>query len=262
MTKHTLHNIINRLAGAGFKVVAIVSDNGGSNIGQRSSLCVSEENPCFEQNDTKIHVFSDVPHCLKLIRNWILDYGFILCDGSIVSKQPLIKLIALHTTEVSSLFDLGEKHLLCKGVERQNVRLAEQLLSFKTAEALKQYFPEDPVAISTAHFISKVARWYDLMNTYICYTANKAKKAYGLDIDYQNEILEDFFVIMSTMSVNKPVTQSGKPRALEVFQKGVLLSIRALQSLYLYLKETTELQFILTHRLNQNGLESFLALFG
>lgn len=59
------------------------------------------------------------------------------------------------------------------------------------------------------------------------------------------------------MTVNKPVTLSGNPRALELFQKGVLLSIRALQSLYLYLNEKHEIKFILTHRLNQNGLESF-----
>lgn len=219
MTKFTLKNVVNRLAEAGFTVVAIVSDNGGSNIGLRTNLCVSEENPFFELNQTKIHVFSDVPHLLKLIRNWILDYGFIMSDGSVVSKIPLIKLISLHTTEVSSLYDLGEKHLSCKGVERQNVRLAEQLLSFKTATALKQYFPEDPVALSTAEFIMKVSKWYDVMNTYVCYSAKQTKKAYGLDIENQNNILDDFFVTISTMSVKKTDYSVWKTESTRAFPK-------------------------------------------
>lgn len=42
-------------------------------------------NPC-----TNIFFFADVPNPIKLIRNWFLDYGFILKDGTLINKALLV----------------------------------------------------------------------------------------------------------------------------------------------------------------------------
>lgn len=50
----------------------------------------------------------------------------------------------------------------------------------------------------------------------------------------------------------------GKHRQLIQFQKGIL-SNASLLSLYKYLKETYNMEYVLTHRLNQDVLENFFS---
>ncbi|KAF0712220.1 Uncharacterized protein FWK35_00026235, partial [Aphis craccivora] len=62
----------------GFEVVALVSDMGPTNIGLWKSLNITPSSPSFINPVTlkNIHVFADVPHLLKLIRNHFIDRGF------------------------------------------------------------------------------------------------------------------------------------------------------------------------------------------
>lgn len=75
MTKDLLYTIIIELNKIDFHVVAITSDMGATNVGLWRSLDVSVENTSFEHpiKKTKIYVFADVPHLLKLARNHLLD---------------------------------------------------------------------------------------------------------------------------------------------------------------------------------------------
>jgi len=50
-----------------------------------------------------------------------------------------------------------------------------------------------------------------------------------------------------------------KISGLQTFQKGVIISCKSLQRLYIYLKEKYDIKFILTHRLNQDSLESLFS---
>lgn len=54
-----------------------VCDMGGANQGLLRSLGVTEVPPNFANpcNDNKVHVFADVPHLLKLIKNNLVDHG-------------------------------------------------------------------------------------------------------------------------------------------------------------------------------------------
>jgi len=76
-----------------------------------------------------------------------------------------------------------------------------------------------------------------------------SSKAYGLDIQRPNEILDKFIISMRV---------HGK-RALVQFQKGIVMANNSLRNLYEDLKLYHNIQYILTRRLNQDVLENFFS---
>jgi Transposase protein len=77
MTSELLNRIVSLLHEAAYIVVACVSDMGSSNLGLWKQLDVSYTKPyfCHPVTNEKISMFADVPHLLKLIRNWLLQTG-------------------------------------------------------------------------------------------------------------------------------------------------------------------------------------------
>jgi hypothetical protein len=79
----TLNNIISKLHDAGYIVVAVANDMGPDNqklwlelgIGMHRKKCYFPNPAC---DSLKVFVFADVPHLLKLLRNYFLDQGFFL----------------------------------------------------------------------------------------------------------------------------------------------------------------------------------------
>lgn len=138
-----------------------------------------------------IYLFADAPHMLKLTRNWFLDYGFVLQDGTIINKYKVYELFQKVKTEISPAFKLSELHFDCKGTERMNVRLAAELFSHTTATCLRRYFPDDVEASKLADFVDMVNYWFDIMNSY----TDKGpwfKRAYGLELKHQDKVLGKF----------------------------------------------------------------------
>lgn len=80
-----------------------------------------------------IYLFADAPHMLKLLRNWFLDYGFVLKDGTIITKDKVYELMLMVKSEISPAFKLSELHFDCKDNERMNGQLAAELFSHTTA---------------------------------------------------------------------------------------------------------------------------------
>jgi hypothetical protein len=107
-------------------VVACVSDCGASNMGLWKELGINADNTSFEHPITKnnIYMFADASHLLKLIRNWLLDVGFVLEDKSVTNKTPLQALVSITDTEVRPNWKVSQKHLDCQKSQRQNVTLA------------------------------------------------------------------------------------------------------------------------------------------
>jgi hypothetical protein len=143
MTKAILYRIITELHHSGYRVVSCVSDCGGGNIGLWKELGLNYQQTNFLHpvTNSSIFYFPDVPHLLKLFRNWLLDTGFILESGKAVNRQPLDALLKATSTEVSVCHRLQDAHLTCEGSQRQNVRLAAELLSHTTSTALMRYLP-------------------------------------------------------------------------------------------------------------------------
>lgn len=189
MTKDILNSFIKHLHSIGFNVVGIVNDNGGGNVGLWTVCNVNFENSYILHPETgeKIHMFSDVPHLLKLLRNWFIDGGFLLPDGTELNQFRIRQLLESNT-EISPLFKLSILHLELQGAERQNVRMASELFSRTVAESLRRHFPGDEVVHKLANFIELVNNWFDIMNSYSM-NGIGYKKPYGLNLDEQDRIL-------------------------------------------------------------------------
>lgn len=208
---------------------------------------------CFHPvTKEKIYFFADGPHLLKLIRNWLIDTGYILKNGKLVVVAPIKRLIDTANTEISSCHKLTNQHLNCEKTMRQNVGLACQLLSNTTATALKRYFPGDELAENVAEFIELVSSWFDTMNSYTPFPSIPTKLPFGKNFDQQNDILNKIIDSFSTM---RCVSKT----SMQTFQKGVIISSKSLQQLYEDMKQKHKIFFILTHRLNQDCLENFFS---
>jgi hypothetical protein len=80
---------------------------------------------------------------MKLARNHALDQEICLNpddddnEHQIVNKLPYEELAKLSAQDVGK-YSLNLNHVQCQGHERQNVRIAAQLLSASVARALKE----------------------------------------------------------------------------------------------------------------------------
>lgn len=256
ITQEILNKVLTKLYSIGFNVVACVADCGGGNVGLWKILGISPEKSYFLHpiSGKNIYFFPDVPHLLKLVRNWLVDTGFILPDGSMINKKPLYDLLELTNHELSVCHRLTKKHLECEKCERHNVALAAQLLSHTTATALIHYEPgmNKKLARDTGKFVDIVSNWFDLMNAYTPAERLCTKKPYGMNLVQQNETLEKMYQMALTMKC------VGK-RSLQTFQKAILMSIASTKLLMQDMKEIYNCTYILTNRLNQDCLESFFS---
>lgn len=158
----------------------------------------------------------DAPHLLKLVRNWLLDTGYTLSDGSIITKAPLQDLVEKVTnSELSINFKLTKKHLECKSIERQNVAMANQLLSHSTACALRQYYADNVEAQNLANFISIVNDWFDIMNSRNVFETQLLKKPFGNAFPQQLSALQKMYDLIESMRCQNK-------NQLVIFQQGIL----------------------------------------
>jgi hypothetical protein len=254
ITDTILNGLTSKLNGIGYKVVACVSDMGASNRGLWKQLGVSKEKPWYPHPDDgqRIHFFADTPHLLKLIRNWLLDTGFKLENGSVIHKGPLVELVKQDSGEYQACFKLSEAHINCVKSQRQSVKLAAQLLSHTTATALKRYKPgiNSSLCDNLAKFIAETNDWFDVMNSHIVDVFGfPCKGAYGLHEHQQNAALDTF---MHTVETMRCCTKN----SMQEFQKGIVMSTKSIKNLLVDVRSRFGMTYLLTHRLNQDALEN------
>lgn len=130
MADEILINIISEasceLHAVGYTIVTFVCDCGGGNMCLWKKLNINVDNTAFPHPNTEdpIFMFADIPHLLKLIRNWLIDTGFIMGDGNTVTKTPIEKLLRITESEVSSCYHLTKNYLDSVKTQCQNVLLA------------------------------------------------------------------------------------------------------------------------------------------
>ncbi|XP_055523319.1 uncharacterized protein LOC129717448 [Wyeomyia smithii] len=217
MSTIVLNELITRFHDIGFSVVACVHDCGGSNLSlwKKIGISYSAERTVMKHPVTSknIYFFRDARHLLKLIRNWILEKGFFYKDR-LVTKKFLLQLVEKASTlkspysntspefknqEHNSLFKLSIKHATVSGAERQNVRLAAELLSHTTAVNLRRHFGEYEEAQLLAEIIDKVNSWFDVLNSHQINQSISSKKCYRMDIERQDKILDDMADLMKNI---------------------------------------------------------------
>lgn len=193
--------------------------------------------------------FADTPHLLKLIRNWLLDTGFVSEDGTKISKWPLHQLVE-HQTEISAIYKISIEHLECTGATRQRVSLAAQLLSHSVAETLIRHKKNDGDQFEMlGQFIETVNDWFDVMNSYQPSNNVLSKSAFGNVVAYDTQL--SILDKMDNLIENMRCTNREN---ILTFQEDILMSINSIKNLFIELKNEYPLSYILTHKLNQDVL--------
>ncbi|KFM76880.1 Transposable element P transposase, partial [Stegodyphus mimosarum] len=129
-------------------------------MGGSQTLCkklkISADNSFFysPKFSTKIWVFADMLHCIKLLRNHFLDKGFILGNGIIINKDVIYEVFNKDIGEIKLCYKLKPQVLSVKGNERQKVAPAKALFSSTTAKAITHLVGN----AETSHF-------FDIMNS-------------------------------------------------------------------------------------------------
>lgn len=261
MTKEILEDIISELFKANFIVVAICSDMGTENIGLWSKLNVGHNKNCSFHHpcdsSLKIFVYADVPHLIKLVRNHLLDHGFIV-DDFIINKDFFQVLLNISTSELTLAHKLTDHHLSLQGSMRQRVKPAVQVLSNSVAKAIEYagengLMPHNSNWKLAANCVQLFNDWFDLLNSRTKLTGNcPTRNAFGTDLENQTKVINQMTEFINSMRV-------GKHREIIPFQKGMLLSNRSLLEMFDYLKKKYKIEYILTARLNQDVLENLFA---
>ncbi len=248
----TFLDIIKKIEAAGVHVVSVCCDSAAPNRALAKKLGVSLSNPSFEnpaKPDAKIVWIFDPPHILKLLRNRLLDDGLILPSGTFIDKSMLLELFDKVNTEVSTNFKLTRKHIEVKDQEKQRVFLAAQLLSHRTAEAIRQLFPGDNAKQELANFIDVIDGWFDTMNSRLQHTYKDLRCGFSVNFEKQKAAL----MVAQEMVQNLRVADHDD---LMPWQIGLVIGVDAILQLYDYVKETFGVFYIKTCRLNQDGLEN------
>lgn len=270
LTEQILFDIIRKLHDIGYTVIAMTSDLGPSNKGllgklgiypfKKDSSRTSFQHPC--DATMFIHVFLDIPHLIKLLRNHFLDSG-IYVNGKLINAAALQRLLELNSGDLKIVHKLTPLHLDVTGTQRQNVKLATQVFSSTNAAAIKRYgmqklMDECPNWSETADFLKLFNDWFDIFNSVCKFGTHPGLNAFGVNLTQQNAILSDVTSIVQNMRV------AGK-KSLLPFQNGILLSNASLRNLYEDLRircnssDKESMSYILTNRLNQDVLENLFS---
>lgn len=86
-------------------------------------------------DETKIFVFNDVPHLIKLLRNHFIDSGFVI-NNKEVKKDIILNLLTLQPNDLKITHKVSAQNLNVVGVERQKVKLATKLFSHTIAQSI------------------------------------------------------------------------------------------------------------------------------
>lgn len=264
LTKEIVLETIEKLYDAGYIVVSLTSDMAKSNTSVWSSLNIGHDKNCYfahpKDPDLKVFVFADPPHLLKLIRNNLIDFGFHYEDKTL-TKDCIEEILKLNNIDLRIPHKLDRKHLDASGTERQKVSLAAQLFSHTTAQAIEWFGRNDFLTCENwsecADFFELVDKWFDVFNSKYKNNKTACSSAYGINLQEQNQVLFDMSRYMETIRV-------GTHKGLLPFQKGILLNNRSLPELFSYLQEKYSseefhIQYLLTNRLNQDGIENFFS---
>lgn len=138
MTQLLLFDVISQLHACGFEVAAVVSDMGPTNIRLWKSLGITPTKTSFSHpiSGKQIYMFADVPHLMKLVRNHFIDSGFVLPNNKYIGKQVIQEVVSLNKGDLSCVHKVTDRHLNAVGSQRQNVKLATQVLSNSMAKAI------------------------------------------------------------------------------------------------------------------------------
>ncbi len=140
--------IVKSIENLGLHVATAGCDMGTKNQGLVKKLGIDVDTTGFPnpgRDGAFIYFLYDIPHMIKLMRNAVLDKGFIMEDGFEFGIKEFEELMnILDQSELSIAPKLSWSHIHVNGQDRQRVRLAAQLWSESVALAFRHLFPGNP----------------------------------------------------------------------------------------------------------------------
>lgn len=244
LDEDNLFDLIARLQELGVNVRAITSDSGPKNKALWTALGCTEHDFFFYHNKLKIHVFTDMSHNLKLVRDHLLKDKFKLESGHVISGDAIIELM-----------NRGEFGLLMKHVkplktrDKQNVSYALKVFNRNVTSKIRE---TDEIL---ANFMELVIDYFDIFNM-------SASSGNFLDAGNKTryfKILDEVSLVVGEARVS---TKKGNFRKdMLPFQKSIVMSCESLKNIFDDLtKEYGDDIEIPTHVFSSDLLESFFGL--
>ena len=254
-------------------VDAVVCDGGATNRGMWKEFgisgCVhnaknSVQHPCpspSTSTDRRLYLLSDYVHLVKCVRNNLLNRKFFNFEDGLVRLQHYIDLHKLDSLNggLKAAPKLTEAHINPNNLQRMNVRLAVQLFSNSTADALQFYTSTGMLhdTEATISFTRRMNKLFDILNA--------KKPGQGLHLDSSEfKFLESSLSWLDNWEKHVACLDSEKkyqclsPSTFQGLRVTLLSTLQLSQ--YLLMLPDAPFVYILTSRFGQDPLEHFFGL--
>lgn len=232
-TADLLTSLMMELAAIQLNVVAIAGGCDQETEDLWNELEITAERHFVEHPVTKAPVFVTVCAFSTLTALWkvLIGEGFAVQDGTTtVTRRQFEALVK------SGHADIGKKHLVYDESSKSNLRLAEEVISHKTANAfhlLSEVEDEEGAAV-LATLVELFRDWYDLMTTTTVsttpvghdYSSAEAvtRLRYGTSLEEQNVVLDGMYDTMASLRLlNEDDDQ--------FLQQAILISVNSIRVL-------------------------------
>jgi len=173
----SLLKVVKLVEKAGYKIVALISDNNRVNRNAFAAMCGGELLPCIEHpcdSSRKLFFLFDSVHLLKCIRNnWINQIDQVFWFPDLVTgarcKAAFAHLKQLYDSERDAAVKIAPAltytALYPNNMQRQNVKLALKVFDEKNLAALGEFGSKYNCDVAGTHqFISTIAQLWKLFN--------------------------------------------------------------------------------------------------
>ena len=261
---------ITKLHEVGVKVVSFTCDGPTSHqsmlrlLGAKllpGNLQAYFQHPCDPKS--KIYIFLDACHMIKLVRNTMSDYKVLKDkDGSTIKWQYIEELHKLQESEGLHLANkLRSAHVHWKP-QKMKVNLAAQALSSSVADALeycegKLKLPQFQGCGPTAQFICVFDHLFDVLNSRNPLARNFKAPIRKSNYQYTKRFLDEATEYIGNLK--GPDGQSILKSKRKTGFLGFLMCIKAVEGLAedLVIGENPVLKYLLTYKMSQDHLELF-----
>lgn len=251
-----LTETVEKLKAIKLKVCGITTDMGSNNIQLANILDVTVDEPSFHIENSKLFYIFDIPHIIKAIRNMLIKYDFYY-EGNRISWQ-YIKMFYDHDKKypIRAAPKLTDSHVSPSPFEKMKVKYATQIFSASVSASMNLYIrfgylPSE--AVFTASFVERMDKLFDILNSSKTASEKKYNRAYK-GLDYQVDFLLDCLDFFNKLEIRDQLNRNIVKNIKSV--KCIKISINSLLGLWDELKNMHNFDYLLTRRLNQDGLEN------
>ncbi|CAK1583964.1 unnamed protein product [Parnassius mnemosyne] len=255
-------NTVKQLFELGFKIRAIVSNQGFDFLKFSKSMGISKEHTYFEIDGRKIYYIFDVPHLIKCVRNNLMNYDYEF-NGKIASWDDIYKCYELDKQkDFRRAPKLTESHISPNNFQKRKLRLATQVLSDSVKTAVVTYAKTGDLnpCNGTVEFIDTMDKLFDVLNSNNLYSTKPYNNPYRAN-ELQRNLLLKAQNLLASLIVRHKYTGKDVTTSIK-FINAFSITINSIMQLYDDLKTESGINdfYLLTRRLNNDDLEYFFSV--